>query len=209
MIVSQSGSDFKPIDAGTYAAVCVRLIDLGTQTSAFNGKQQRKLLISWEVPDVTVDTKDDGPMPAMISASYTASLHEKATLRAVLKSWRGRDFTADELKGFDLKNVLGAPCLISVVHSDDGQYANVEAVMALPRGMPKPKATHDLVHFDLDEFDDEVLETLSPKLQEKIKASPEYRAATAGPEESFRGGAAGGFSGRETFAADLDDEIPF
>lgn len=209
MIISSSGSDFKPIDAGTYTAVCVRVIDLGTQTSAFNGKQQRKLLLSWEVPDVIVETKDNGPMPAMISSSYTASLNEKATLRGVLKSWRGRDFTADELKGFDLKNVLGAACLISVVHSEDGQYANVEAVMALPKGAPKPKATHDLINFDLDAFDPATLDKLSPKLREKIMDSPEYKAATAGPEDSFRGGTADGFSGGADDYPDDRDPIPF
>jgi hypothetical protein len=34
-------------------------------------------------------------------------------------AWRGREFTPEELKGFHLKNILGAWCMISVVHNEN------------------------------------------------------------------------------------------
>ena len=34
-----------------------------------------------------------------------------------LAAWRGKDFTADELRGFELKNVLGAWAMITVAKS--------------------------------------------------------------------------------------------
>lgn len=211
MIVSSSGSDYKPVPAGSYIATSVRVIDLGTQTSNYQGqeKAQRKVLITWEIPEVEIEL-EDGNMPALISSSYTASLHEKASLRKVLESWRGRSFTADELKGFDLKNVLGKPCMINVVHTekDGNTYANVAAVMPLPKGVKGAPASHELINVDLDDFEEDAFERLSDRLQDKIRVSPEYKAIYA-TDDDFRGGDEGGISGRQDDRPDLDDEIPF
>jgi len=211
VMLTDSGSDYKPLPAGNYAATCIRVIDLGTQTTNYQGEEKsaRKVRIFWEIPEETVEWEGE-VRPATISSTYTASLHEKANLRKVLESWRGRAFTADELKGFDTKNVLGAPCLLNVVHTEkDGRtYANVAGVTPLIKGMAKPELTGPLVNFDLDDFQSEVLEGLHEKLRDQIKASPEYRAITAGAD-GFHGHAAD-----EVVAAgagDHDDfgEIPF
>jgi len=207
MIISKTGSDYKPVPAGTYIACCVRIVDLGTQISTYNGKAQRKVLFTWEIPEVEAET-DDGPMPAMISTSYTASLHEKAALRKVLESWRGKPFTADELTGFDLKSVLGASCLMGVIHNEhEGtMYANVSSVMALPKGTAKVAPVHPLVNFSLDEFDEGVFEGLSPKLKEKISVTREYYRATG--QEVLEDEPLA----NRPFApdpVDLDDSIPF
>lgn len=207
MIVSSTGGDFKPIPEGTYIALCVRVIDLGTQISSFQGadKLQRKVLIAWEVPDEMVEF-DGEKRPALIMQRYTASLSDKATLRKHLEAWRGRRFTEEELRGFDLKNVLGKGCQIQVLHSENGAYANVAAIMALPKGVPAPDPHHPLVHFSLDEgeFSEGIYDGLSDKLKAQIASSPEYKARTGQMPErpSDRQ--------REDFAhADLDDEIPF
>lgn len=211
VMLTDSGSDYKPLPAGNYAATCIRVIDLGTQTTNYQGEEKsaRKVRIFWEIPEETVEW--EGQIgPAIISSTYTASLHEKANLRKVLESWRGRAFTADELKGFDTKNVLGAPCLLNVVHTEkDGRtYANVAGVTPLIKGMAKPELTGPLVNFDLDDFQPEVLESLHEKLRDQIKQSPEYRALTTG-DAGFHGGEADGdvANGKpdDTFA----DEIPF
>lgn len=203
MIVSSNGGgDFKPIPEGTYVAICVRVIDLGTQVTTFKGaeKNQRKVLIAWETPDETVEYEGE-TAPALLMSSYTASLHEKATLRKHLEAWRGRRFTEEELHGFDLKNVLGKPCQVQVLHSEDGNYANVAAIMAVPKGYTVPTPHHPLIAFDLEpgQFNETIYESLSPKLQAKIAQSPEYKAATGGPT----------YIAPSTGAVDLDDEIPF
>jgi hypothetical protein len=65
--------------------------------------------------------------PFTVSKFYTASLGEKANLRADLKNWRGRDFTDEELAGFEAKNILGKPCMLSVVEteSEGKTYSNI------------------------------------------------------------------------------------
>lgn len=207
MIVSSTGGDFKPIPEGTYVATCVRIIDLGTQITTFQGadKLQRKVLVAWEVPDEMVEF-DGEHRPALIMQRYTASLSDKATLRKHLEAWRGKRFTDDELKGFDLKNVLGKGCQIQVLHSENGAYANVAAIMAMPKGSDQPQPHHPLVHFSLDEgeFSEGIFDGLSDKLKAQIATSPEYKARTGQtPERPAE-------RSREDFAhADLDDEIPF
>lgn len=203
MIVSSNGSDFKPIPEGTYIATCVRVIDLGTQVTTYMGadKLQRKVLVAWEVPDEMVEFEGKS-QPALIQKRYTASLSDKANLRKDLEAWRGRRFTDEELRGFDLKNVLGSACQIQVLHSEDGAYANVQTIMALPKGMPKPEPIHSLINFSLDpaEYSEGVYGLLSDKLKQSIAQSPEYKA--------LNGGLAA--SPTEDFARnDLDDEIPF
>lgn len=106
------------IPAGQYPARCVRVLDIGTHLGGPPGQEpklQRKLRLTWEIPDVLVPRDDRDDYPAQITQTYTLSLHEKATLRALLASWRGRDFTPEELKGFDIAKLLGAKCLINIV----------------------------------------------------------------------------------------------
>lgn len=213
MIVSSSGGgDFKPVPEGSYTAICVRVIDLGTQVTSWKGadKTQRKVLIAWEIPEVEVEY-DGEVKPALIVSRYTASLSDRANLRKHLEAWRGRRFTDEELHGFDLRNVLGAPCLMQVIHNESGGsiYANVNAIMPAPKGVKPPKPHHELIHFDLSkplEFDRATYDGFSQRLKETIAQSPEYKLATGElrHEETDldRRGNGGGF-------VDIDDEIPF
>ena len=114
-------SNFMPVPAGTHLGICYRVIDLGTQSTTFKGeqKQAHKVLISWEIPE---EKMEDG-RPFMISQSYTWSMHEKSNLRKALEAWRGMAFTERDFgpNGFDIKNVLGKACTLSIVHtSKDG-----------------------------------------------------------------------------------------
>ena len=207
MIISRTGGgDFAPAREGVHVAICTRVIDLGTQTSTYKGEDKRakKVLIGWELPDEPLIEINGEQLPPMIMGRYTASLHEKAQLFALLVSWRGRKFTDDELKAFDLKNVLGAPCYLQVIHSDDGKFANVKTLMPLPKGVAKPTATGPLIHLSLapDEFDPKAYEALTPKMKAIIADAPEYLVATG------RAPAQGAAGPVET-AHDYDDEIPF
>ena len=198
MIVSETGPAFEPIPEGSYTATCIRVIDMGTQTGAYGPK--RKVLVTWEVPEHEVEDAYGDKKPGLISQTYTASLSDKANLRRDLESWRGKKFTAEELKGFDLASVLGAGCLLGVVHNDsDGKtYANISSILALPKGMPRAAPVHDLVNFDLDSFNREAFDALSDKMREKISATPEYLAATG---QTAKHDTSPGFA--------HDDEIPF
>lgn len=196
------GGSFTPAPEGTHAARCIRVIDLGTQP----GSQQypapkHKVLFVWELPN-ELEEYNGEQMPRLVSKRYTLSLNEKASLRHDLQSWRGRAFTADELKGFELKAVCGHACMVSVVHSADGQYANLTAVTAPPKGMAVPPAKHPIVYYEIEDGASDAFGAFGDKLQATIRRAPEWQGP-ADPDQ--RPGADSGddspFPG--------DDDIPF
>lgn len=173
LIVKTSGDgEFALTPEGAYVGRCIKVLDLGTQTTTgqFGTKAQKQVMITWELLDDDVKMQDGRPFA--VTQFYTASLHEKAKLRKDLEAWRGKKFTDEELEGFDLNAVLGAYCMLQIVHSQDGQYANVNAIMS-HKGA-KPEGVNPLVSFDISNPDMEVFNTLSDKMKAKITGTPEW-----------------------------------
>src|SRR3990167_2256397 len=171
MRVKDTGNgDFEQPEPGSYAAICYKLIDIGTQQSEYQGKTifKRQIVIGWELDEKISDGK-----PFIQANFYTASLNEKAKLRAHLEAWRGRQFSPEELQGFDLKNLLGKPCLLSLIKNEKGKI-RVQGVSKLPKGMNAPEQTNQNVYFSLDDFDRAVFDGLSEGYKKLVMQSPEY-----------------------------------
>ena len=126
MAKDTGGGNFKRVPPGAYIGRCYSLIDLGTQTTngQFGEKSSHKLRIGWELfgedengAPLTIEV-DGKEMPLTISKSYTVSLHEKAAMRRDLAAWRGKDFSDEEAKGFDVSKLLGAYCMVNVTQTD-------------------------------------------------------------------------------------------
>ena len=186
----KSGAEIEPIPAGVYVAVCYGLIDLGTHENKVFGGEAHKCLVQWELPDVRGEFERDGEkvsLPRAISKRYTLSLSEKANLRKDLESWRGRKFTAQELSGFDLRALLGAACQLQIVHetSKEGRtYATIAAIMALPKGTPRPKPENPPTFFSFEEAGakPELPADLPEWVEKLVMESREWRnAMTGGP----------------------------
>lgn len=175
------GGDFEQPPIGTHVARCVKMIDIGTQKGEYQGLAtfKRQVIIGWELPNELMTTGEYAGKPFGVSKFYTASLSEKANLRADLKNWRGRDFTPEELGGFDAKNILGKPCMLSLTSTDKGKI-KVTGVMALPKGTQVPDQVNDTLYFSLepDEFKQEVFDSLSDGYKKMIQVSPEYQERT-------------------------------
>ena len=105
----------------------------------------------------------------LISKTYTASMHEKAALSKDLESWRGRAFTDEERDGFDLKKVLGQPCLLNVIHENKGGtvYANIASVSPVPKGMPVKPAVNTEPTVELEAIIP--VEHIGPVVPRKLK----------------------------------------
>jgi len=211
-------SNFKKVPPGAYIGRCYSLIDLGTQLTSgqYGEKMQHKIRIGWELfgeddagepLTILIDGKE---MPLTISKSYTVSLNEKAALRKDLSAWRGRDFTEEEAKAFDVQKLLNAYCMVNVTTSETNgkTYTNVAGLTPLPGALKnsKPDPVHDAVVFNLDDPDMEVFSKFHEKLQDAIKTSPEWAAinkkaapAVTAPQSSTIGS---GFD-------DMPDDIPF
>jgi hypothetical protein len=209
MIISDSGgTSFEQPPTGTHAARCISVIDLGTQKTTYEGEAQIKhqLVVRWELSNELMTSGDFAGKPFTVSKFYTASLHEKAGLRKDLASWRGRDFTADELKGFDLKNVIGHPCMLAVGLSEKGK-AKVTSVMGLPKGMAVPAQVNPSFNFSLDKgaFKAADFEELSKGFKEMVMSSPEYHALTKRTPEPTRTHA----TDDRPFSTADESDIPF
>jgi len=202
LFVSSSGGgnypERKPIEAGAYAAVCDMIVDLGVQPSP--GGQyapKRTVLLRFQIPEVRVEfTKDNETrsLPAVISRTVGLSLNEKSTLYGLLTSWRGRAFTQDELKKFDLGKVAGKPAFINVTHSVKGDrtYANLTSIMPLPKSMTAPALEGEALVYSTDAPNPEVFDKLPSWVQDKIanriveaKAAPQKPAAQPAAEQPF------------------------
>lgn len=200
------GGDFTPPPAGAFPAICYRVIDLGTQTSSFNGeeKPQHKILIGWELKgEETI--MDDG-QPMSIHQRYTWSMFENATLRKHLEGWRGAKFTERDFGpgGFDVRNLLGKACLLSIVRNTKGErtYANIQAITKLPKGMVAGSLINNPVYLWLSSegFNQGVFDALSDGLKRTIEKSPEYQRLKANPVGN-------GKSAVQQY--EEDDRIPF
>jgi hypothetical protein len=184
--VEDSGGSFERCPSGMHLARCYRIIDLGTQKSEYMGqvKYLHKISLGWEIHG----TDDNGkPLrmkdnrPFAIFKNYTLSWSEKANLRLDLQSWRGKPFSQEEMRRFDLKNVLGAWCMINVIErtgQDNKTYTNVNGVTPVPamikqNGLPAAVNKNEL--FNIAEPDMELFNSFSDHLKKKIEASPEWQ----------------------------------
>jgi hypothetical protein len=192
------GGDFPQAPTGTHVARCFRLIDLGTQHSEYQGMPttRNQVLVSWELPS---ELMEDGK-PFAVSSFYTNSLNEKATMRHHLEAWRGKAFSEDEEKSFDLMNVLGKPCMVTVVLNEKGK-AKVSAISGLPKGLQCPPQINPSSSFWLDEWNDELFEKIPKGIQDIIKKSDEFKEMT-GEKMPSQSGKPSGFE-------DMESDIPF
>lgn len=201
------------LEPGVYPATCSMVIDMGTQYNTVYNKSEPKVQLVWEIAGETV-TIDEKELPRQIYKEFTAYLCDRSNLYKALTSWRGKPFTAEELKQFDLSKLLGACCQLQLIHktSERGNvYAVVENIMALPKGITKPAASKT-VRFDLDDPETYgVFATLPRFTQEKIAQADEFdRTGLELPERPARGAAPStqpGCGDFEEICTDDDDTV--
>lgn len=149
-----SATEREPVPEGIHLGVCAGVIDLGTQYSQKFDHSRRQVLLWWEFADFDIEI-DGEDLPRVISRTFTASLHAKATMRPFLETWRGQKFTAEELQGFELKNLLKAGCQLQVMHSKSQHtgkvYADLHACLPLAANQKSPGIRGNELWFDFSE----------------------------------------------------------
>jgi len=196
------GGDFKPVPPGNHVGICSMVVGLGMQriqSAMFGESVKRQIYVAWELPHepITWTDKDGNERtgPMRIGRTYTMSLHENAALRHDLESWRGKPFTEEERKGFDINKLAGVPAMVNVTHEErNGKtYANVTAVTPLPKGMEKPTLSDVALIYDDDEFRhnyEHLPDWAQKKVDAQVRDEPEQRAPALADGE-------------------LDDDVPF
>lgn len=148
MIITATPS-YKLPSPGSVQGVLAEVIDLGIISTEWKGekRESHKCLLTFEI-DETYE-REGREERLIVSRRFTASLNEKAALRQFLEGWRGRTFTDEELKGFDLEKLVGVNAILSLVHNTDGgkTYCNIDSATALLRNMEKMSVSDDYLSF--------------------------------------------------------------
>lgn len=225
IVSANEGGSYTPIEEGTYIALCFGLVDIGDVYSEKFDKAVPKFMILWELVGAGTITVDGREYNRSVSNSYSKSLSPKSNLRKDLRAWRGREFTEDELKRFDMVNILSAPCQIQIINatSNGKTYSNIAAIMNLPKGMPKPVHTQDVVHWDFEDntIGDEEWNKIPEWLRGVIQNSETYQYITTNNTGHLSDKRLEEISGYKSFQAwrethgefpimeDDDEELPF
>ena len=210
MIAKDGGNvSIEKLENGVYTAISSMIIDLGLQVSEKFDKTQRKMMILWNVLGEEVKINEE-KLPRTMSKEYSFSLGEKSNLRKDLQAWRGKTFTQEELKGFNVLNVLNKACQLQIILEERNgkKYNNIASIMALPKGTqitPLEKTSH---------FDMENPETwknwgeIPQWIQSKIKKAQNYESS--GLEEFVKQYEEGLKEKEESIPKiALEDELPF
>lgn len=194
MIIKENSSksnDYEPIPKGRHEAICVTIAGIGEQETSYGVKNQ--VIVTWEIPSIVREWTKDGEAKegrAQISRTFTCSLAPKASLRLLLESWRDREFTHEELQGFDLKKLLGVPCILKIKHqtSADGSkiYANIADVEpSESKEKIEPEATpviYDPYNHNADAFS-KLPDWIASKVEAPTSEGMELDPPTADVEE--------------------------
>jgi len=200
----KEGFTSDPAPAGNHLAICYSMVEIGTEEFEYLGvkKKAHKVRISWELcHEKKVFKPENGEQPFVLSRDYTLSMHEKSTLRGDLESWRGRAFTEDEAKAFDITVLIGKPCMLNVIHTEKNgnTYANISNVTSLPKGMAMPPQTNPSLIFSYADSTLADFEKLPEWLRDRMKKTPEYGKLTnRGHEESA-----------PSHVPDMESNLPF
>jgi hypothetical protein len=130
---------FETTPQGNHIAVCYRVIDLGTQQVEWKGqiKHQRKVLISWEIPD---EKMQDG-RPFTIGQRSHGQRRRRPISAPCWKAGAARlSRKLISAPGLRHQKVIGVGCMLNVVHAHKNgkTYANIASVAKLPKGVRRP-----------------------------------------------------------------------
>jgi len=181
VVTGNNESKREIVPSGTHIARCYSMIHIGTVEWEWNGetKYTNKIRITFELPHEMREFSGE-QKPMVISKEYTMSLHEKSNLRRDLEGWRGQSFSGQELSSFDITDVLGSSCNVSIIHKTSksgNEFAQIGSISSMTKGSECPEQFNENFVFNYyDNFDEEWLETQPQWVQDQIKGTDEYKS---------------------------------
>lgn len=163
-----------PMEPGVYFAVCTIVADLGDQYSEKFKNTNRQLVLGFDIPSETVEV-DGEQKPRQLSRRFTFSYTKKSNLFKTLSGWLGIT-SEDEIADFDLFELAGKGCQVQVTANENNKN-NVNALLALPRGVPAPTSSNPIVTYDVDEdgFEGHRWDALPEWIRNAVMQSEQYK----------------------------------
>jgi hypothetical protein len=171
------------IPAGTYLARCYSMVHLGTVKQSYLGEDKWTNLvrITWELPtELRCFNAEKGEQPCVISKEVTLSMNEKSTLRALLTGWRGKAFSDEEAKEFDVAKLLGKPCMISIFHqasksNPEKVYERIASISPVMKGMECPPQINPTFEFSVLDYNQDKFDSMPEFIKEMVRGSKEFK----------------------------------
>ena len=107
-------------------------------------------------------------------------MNEKSTLRALLTGWRGKAFTEEEAKEFDVTKLLGKPCMISIFHqasksNPEKSYERIASISPVMKGMECPPQVNPSFEFSVLDYNQAKFDSMPEFLKEMVRGSKEFQ----------------------------------
>lgn len=185
----QPQSNYKLSPEGTFPARVFKIINLGTHEQEFQGKVKKNALIRiyWELPTeldkFTVKDEDGSDKeierPFAVSREFTLSMAPKANLRPIVEGIIATSLSDDEAQNYDMEDLLGRACLVTVVHKENRdrsrKYAFVNSTAGLMKGQEAPAAVNEPIIQDVNVMTREEISNLPDWLEEMMQISDEFK----------------------------------
>lgn len=162
------------VEPGVYFAVCIGVIDLGEQYSDKFKNYSNRVQFVWELPSETIEV-DGKQEPKQLSKEFAIATKKNSGLRTFISSWNSKAYNDEEFQEVELFDQIGKACQLNVVLNDTGEYANVDNIMPIPKGIPAPLSSAKPIVWDMDNWNDEIFKALPEWVQDKIKKSTQYQ----------------------------------
>lgn len=129
--------DFPTHPEGQFAGVCIDIIEHWQVETRYGTKDRIQLRFFTGERGAMSGAEKSEIIDVYADAFFTRSFHPESNLRKFLEAWRGKKFTEEERKSFDLERLLHANALLQISHNEQPEktYANIVAVMPLPKAM--------------------------------------------------------------------------
>ena len=151
MPATKGGGGGEKAPVGNHIAVCVAIVDMGTQKSDYQGQARwaRRAYFAWELVNEPNSAYKSG-RNHVIGIDLNVSLNEKAKLRKFIEARVGK--AIPEGVEYDISQELGKPCMLNVVDNGKG-YPNVDNVSGIPKGFTVAKPFFEPFLFSLDDVE--------------------------------------------------------
>lgn len=137
VVRASAGGDFTPVSSDLHNAVCAEIIEVNQVQTPFGVQDQLKFVFQVEEMD-----NAKPPRRKEVRATHNkvlGSATKPSNLRKMLESWRGKQFTPDEIAdGIDIMKVVGQPLRIQTMqtvstNNPDRKYAKIMAYLPADR----------------------------------------------------------------------------
>lgn len=222
----KGGKSFPPMEAGTYPARLVQIIDLGIQPQEYKGEEKapkNELMTTYEFLDEFLPDDDGNPneeKPRWLSETFALNNLDSEKAKSTLRYYA---LDPNEEHDGEWPELIETPAMVTVVQWKKGEkegnnIASTSAMRSKDAAKAPPLVNPPKV-FLMDNPDVEIFLSLPDWVQDKIKAGLEYEGSLL---ESRLKAHKGGSAKKEEKAADEapkgrkakkedvpEDEIPF